>query len=115
VLDVSNLAQPQQVARYSVSGAGTHNFSMDEQSGVLYAAYYNAGVRAIDVRGNLGSCPQSQRTVRNECDLRLMGREAGVALTGGQFVWGVAFRGGRVYASDMRTGIYALDAAPFVR
>jgi hypothetical protein len=115
VLDVSNLAQPLQVARYSVSGAGTHNFSMDEQSGVLYAAYYNGGVRAIDVLGDLGSCPASQRTVRNECDLRLMGRELGVALTGGYFVWGVAFRGGRVYASDMRTGIYALNATPFLR
>src|SRR5690348_12562623 len=41
VVDVSNMASPREVAFYTVSGAGTHNFSMDESNGILYAAYYN--------------------------------------------------------------------------
>ena len=64
-----------EVAFYHVDGAGTHNFSVDEANGVLYAAYYNGGVRAIDVRGDLGSCPASQQTIDAasglaRCDLR---------------------------------------------
>jgi hypothetical protein len=90
VLDVSNLAQPRQVAVYGVGGAGTHNFWMDEESGVLYAAFYNGGVRALDVRGDLGSCTAAQqRPTSGFCDLRLMHRVAGVAVVSGTFIGGV--------------------------
>jgi hypothetical protein len=51
IVDVSDMAAPREVAFYHVNGAGTHNFSVDEQRGILYAAYYNAGIRAFDVRG----------------------------------------------------------------
>ncbi|MGH7618419.1 MAG: LVIVD repeat-containing protein [Gemmatimonadaceae bacterium] len=38
VLDISDLTNPKEVAFYTVPGAGTHNFSVDETNGVLYAA-----------------------------------------------------------------------------
>jgi hypothetical protein len=119
VIDVSDLTAPKEVAYYSVPGAGTHNFSVDETNGVLYAAYYNGGVRALDVRGDLGTCDASQKAVDatanlSRCDLRLMGRE----LAGGLndlnrpvYVWGVQYLGGNVYASDMLNGIWKLRAA----
>ena len=115
VIDISSMSEPRQVAIYSVPGAGTHNFTMDEESGVLYAAYYNGGVRALDVRGDLESCTAVQRSPRGPCDLRLMGREAGVSLLGGTFIWGVAFQGTHVYASDMLSGIYKVDASSLLR
>ncbi|HSJ32994.1 MAG TPA: hypothetical protein VK933_16250 [Longimicrobiales bacterium] len=115
VIDVSNLSQPEQVAIYSIPGAGTHNFWMDEESGVLYAAYYNAGVRAIDVRGDLGSCTSAQRSPKGPCDLRRMNREAGVSLLGTTFIWGVVHQGTHLYASDMLSGIYKVDASALVR
>ena len=59
VLDVSDLTHPREVAFYHVPSAGTHNFSVDETNGVLYAAYYNAGVRALDVHGDLETCDVS--------------------------------------------------------
>ena len=62
VVDVSNMAAPREVAFYTVPGAGTHNFSVDEPNGILYAAYYNGGVRAIDVRGDLGTCTDAQKS-----------------------------------------------------
>jgi len=118
VVDISNPAAPKEVAFYRVDGAGTHNFSVDEANGVLYAAYYNGGVRAIDVRGDLGTCPVNQQVVDGStglarCDLRLMGREIGVGLTGlnrGVYVWGVQYQAGTVYASDMVNGIWKLKA-----
>jgi hypothetical protein len=111
VIDIDDITQPRQVARYSVAGAGTHNFSMDEESGVLYAAYYNGGVRALDVTGDLEACSAAQRLADGLCSLRSMGREKAVALTAGHYIWGVAYQDGTVYASDMTSGIYRLDAS----
>jgi len=119
VVDISDPTAPKEVAFYHVDGAGTHNFSVDESHGVLYAAYYNAGVRAIDVRGDLGTCPSSQQAVNGpgkltRCDLRLMGRELATGLgDAGKpvYVWGVQYLGGTVYASDMLNGIWKLTAA----
>lgn len=112
VVDVSDMSAPREVAFYHVDGAGTHNFSVDEQRGILYAAYYNAGVRAIDVRGDLSGCTADQKSSDGRCDLRKMGRELGAGLVNTQsFIWGVHFDGNFVYASDMLTGIWKLAAA----
>ena len=118
VIDVSNMAAPREVAFYTVPGAGAHNFSMDEANGILYAAYYNGGVRALDVRGDLGTCADTQKSApRNQavpiCDLSKMGRELAVGLKDRAepvFVWGVQFLGGSVFASDMLNGIWKLRA-----
>jgi hypothetical protein len=115
VVDISDLANPREVAFYSVQGAGTHNFWMDEPRGVLYAAYYNGGVRALDVRGDLGTCSLAQRSADGRCDLGLMGRELATGLTGGQAVsiWSVQYAGGYLYASDMLSGLWKME--PVVR
>ena len=120
VVDVSNMAAPKEVAFYTVPGAGTHNFSMDEPNGILYAAYYNGGVRALDVRGDLSACTAAQKSSpKNQtvqlCDLSKMGREKGVGLKDratNVFIWGVHFLNGVVYASDMVKGnsIWKLQA-----
>jgi hypothetical protein len=115
VVDVSNPSQPQYVALYHLPGAGTHNFWMDEPSGILYAAYYNGGVRALDVRGDLSVCTTEQKSATGLCDLRLMKRERGVALTSGHYVWGVVHQGTHLYASDMRSGIHKIDASSLKR
>ena len=124
VVDVGDLADPtrwREVATFSVRDAGVHNFSVDEAAGVLYAAYYGGGVRALDVRGDLSSCTDAQRTPDGRCDLARMGRHIGAALDTGPktvepltgiahepFVWGVEFLAGNVYASDMMGGLWKL-------
>jgi hypothetical protein len=111
VVDISDIANPREVAFYRVQGAGTHNFWMEESRGVLYAAYYNGGVRALDVRGDLGTCAPAQRAPDRRCDLGLMGRELATGLTGAQpvSIWSVQLSGGFVYASDMLNGLWKLD------
>jgi hypothetical protein len=131
VVDLSDPTAPKEVAFYHVEGAGAHNFSVDEANGVLYAAFYNGGVRALDVRGDLGTCEPSQQSFNAtanlfRCDLRLTGREIGVGLldlgpsqvvvrnsSGSPLVsvWGVQHLNGNVYASDMVNGIWKLGAA----
>ena len=119
VIDVSDPTQPKEVAFYHIDGAGTHNFSVDEVNGVLYAAYYNAGVRALDVRGDLGTCAASQQDFNaalnlTRCNLGLMGRELATGLMDVNrpvYVWGVQYLSGKLYASDMLNGIWKLAAA----
>lgn len=118
VVDISDLTHPKEVAFYHVEGAGTHNFSVDEAHGVLYAAYYNGGVRALDIRGDLGTCAANQQIVTasnlTRCDLRLMGRELAtglIELNRTIYIWGVQYLNGTVFASDMVSGLWKLKAA----
>ncbi|HJQ54354.1 MAG TPA: hypothetical protein VJ825_10980 [Gemmatimonadaceae bacterium] len=115
VVDVSDLSKPIEVAFYTLPGAGTHNFSVDEARGILYAAYYNGGVRAIDVTGDLSSCDTDAKSSDGRCDLGKMGRELGHGLgdVGPVYVWGVQFTGSNVYASDMLNGLWKLGVVGF--
>ncbi len=115
VVDVSNFASPREVAFFHLDGAGTHNFSVDESRGILYAAYYNAGVRAIDVTGDLSSCADADKGSLGRCDLAKMGREVAhwPDGTGGVYVWGVKLIGLRLYASDMLSGLWKLGPVSF--
>ncbi len=128
VVDVGsgNWTGAREVAFYTVANAGTHNFWVDEPSGILYAAYYNGGVRALDVRGDLSACTEAQKTTLVDavnggtarlCDLGKMGREAGRALVGGGqvSVWGVQMVGNRLYASDMLNGLWKVDISSLKR
>jgi hypothetical protein len=112
VVDISTITAPVEVARYSVSNAGTHNFSMDEANGLLYAAYYNGGVRVLDVRGDLGACSAPQKTSDGRCDLTLMGREKAVfSGNGSVYVWGVHWTPTGMFASDMLNGLWRITPA----
>ncbi|MEO7997444.1 MAG: hypothetical protein ABI852_08370 [Gemmatimonadaceae bacterium] len=109
VVDVSNFVRPVEVAVFSAADAGVHNFSMDESRGVLYAAYYNGGVKVLDVRGDLSTCTAAQKTLDNRCDLAKMGRLkafANISANGLAYVWGVHFSSGALYASDMLSGLW---------
>ena len=111
VVDIADIDNPREVAFYGVQGAGAHNFWMDEPRGILYAAYYNGGVRALNVRGDLGSCTPAQRAPDGRCNLALMGRELATGVTGCQpvSIWSVQYSGGFVYASDMLNGLWKLS------
>jgi hypothetical protein len=98
VIDVSDLANPVEVAFYRLTGAGAHNFWMDEAAQVLYAAFYNGGVVALDVSGSLSG---------NLAGRELARLQPGGA--GGTYVWGVMqHSNGSLYAADMLSGAWQL-------
>jgi hypothetical protein len=113
VVDLSDMTRPREVAVFGVSGAGAHNFSVDEARGILYAAFYNGGVQAIDVRGDLGTCDVVNTRSDGRCDLALVGRRLSTGLLDQSmavYVWGVHYLGQHVYASDMLNGLWKLNA-----
>ncbi|MGH7430168.1 MAG: LVIVD repeat-containing protein, partial [Candidatus Methylomirabilaceae bacterium] len=98
VVDVFDLNNPREVAFYRMSGAGPHNFWMDESRQILYAAYYNGGVVALDVSGTLAG--------------NLASRALDTIAPGGPnntFVWGVQLYDNSLYAIDMLSGFWQLD------
>jgi hypothetical protein len=97
VVDVSDLARPREVALFHLDGAGTHNFWVDEARQVLYAAYYNGGVVAIDISG----------TLSGDLSGRLLSqvRPGGA---GNTYTWGVQLANGSLYAIDMLSGLWQL-------
>ena len=97
VVDVTNLAAPVEVATYHLAGAGVHNFWMDEAAGVLFAAYYNGGVVALDVSGTLTGNLASRELAKIQ--------PGGAANT---FTWGVMQANGAIYAADMLSGLWRL-------
>ncbi|MBA3917259.1 MAG: hypothetical protein C0516_01580 [Gemmatimonas sp.] len=114
VVDLQDLPAPREVAFYNVAGAGTHNFSVDEASGLAYVAYYNAGVRVLDVRGDLAACTAAQRSSDGRCDLTRMGRERAAFRGPGNlplYIWGVHWSSTGVFASDMLNGLWRITPA----
>jgi hypothetical protein len=111
VVDVSNIEDPIEVAHYRLQRAGSHDLWAEDD--VLYVAYYNAGIRALDVSGTLRG------------DLGLQGREiAALPTTDARafvpdrpLTWGPQVYNGLVYASDHTSGLWILrlhrnDSAP---
>ncbi len=113
VVDISTLASASEVAVFTVAGAGTHNFSVDEANGFLYAAYYNGGVRVLDVRGDLASC--TVKLADGRCNMGASGREKarflGAGSLNGLYVWGVHWSSTGLFASDMLNGLVKLSPA----
>ena len=108
VVDISNMSSPVEVAYYHMAGlgaprdsAGTHNFWVDETNKVLYAAYYNGGVVAINIAGPLQGNLSSREIARI--------RPGGL---GNTFVWGVMQYQGSLYATDMLSGFWQLKLGP---
>jgi hypothetical protein len=97
VVDVSDLRNPVEVAFFHMNEAGTHNFWMDEERQILYAAYYNGGVVALDVSG----------TLEGNLSSRLLSqvRPGGA---GNTYTWGVQLANGVLYAIDMLSGLWQL-------
>ena len=108
MIDFSDLDNPEEVARFEVPFAGSHNFWVDEESETLYATFYNGGVRVVDISGELMG------------DLLAQGRQINFFMPGDPngFVpnmpqtWGAQLHKGHIFYSDMHSGLWASKLAP---
>ncbi|MFQ5529286.1 MAG: LVIVD repeat-containing protein [Gemmatimonadota bacterium] len=108
VVDLRDLANPREVATFSLPGDPPHNFWLDEERGILYVAWFSKGVRAIDVTGELLG------------ELDKQGREYGSSVYGippdctrdaaptSTCAWSAMFENGLVYVSDYMSGLWIL-------
>ena len=100
VLDMTDIENPVEVARYEVPEAGAHNVWVDDDK--LYIGYYQGGLRVVDVSGELRG------------DLYRQGREMAALKTTDHdtivpnwpMTWGAQLFKGRIYSSDMNSGLW---------
>lgn len=105
VIDVSDIEHPRQVGKYEVPEAGAHNFWIEDD--VLYMGYYQAGLRAIDVSGELRG--DLYRQGREIAFFRPMGTTPETAiLPNAPMTWGAVLHKGLIYATDFNSGLWIL-------
>jgi hypothetical protein len=101
VVDVTNIETPVEVARYEVPRAGAHNVWAEDD--VLYVAYYNAGLRAVDVSGELRGDLRACRAASWRCWRPPTSRRF---VPDRPFTWGPQPYRGLVFASDHNSGLW---------
>jgi choice-of-anchor B domain-containing protein len=102
VLDMTDIDRPREVARYEVPEAGAHNVWVEDDR--LYVGYYQAGLRVVDVSGELRG------------DLYRQGREIGYVIplddrttvANWPMTWGAQVFKGNVFTSDLNSGLWVV-------
>ncbi len=110
VIDVHDLSAPREVATFRLPGTTPHNFWLDEDTGVLYLAWYTNGLRALDVNGTLlGDLDRQGREIFGEV---YDGAGSGCASVQGTCSWAPQLHDGLLYVSDMNKGLVVLRPSP---
>ena len=106
IVDFTDPMNPVQLARYEVSEYGTHNMWVEDD--VLYQAYYEGGVRMVDISGDLMG------------NLYTQGRELSVFkafdplgyIPNSAAAWGVMPWKGNIFFADINSGMWAVKMQP---
>jgi len=111
VVDLTDIEHPAEVGKFEVPEAGVHN--MWAEGDKLYVAYYNGGIRIIDISGELRG------------DLYRQGRQVGffyptdehAFVPNTPMTWGPQLHKGNIFASDMNSGLWVVrldESAPAI-
>ncbi len=105
-VDFTNIKAPQEVARYEIPLAGSHNYWIE--SDTLYAAFYNGGLRVVDISGELlGDLYQQGREIA-----WFLPSHTKASVPNASMVWGPQPYKGLVYFSDHHSGLWAVRIVP---
>ena len=106
IVEWDDWENPREVARYQVPEAGSHNLWVEDD--ILYVAYYNGGLRVVDVSGELmGDLYEQGREIASFLPLDPQGY-----LANAPFVWGPQPYKGHIFVSDWYSGLWAVKLLP---
>lgn len=105
-IDFTDPDNPREVARYQVPEAGTHNLWVEGDR--LYAAFYEGGLRVIDISGELeGDLYRQGREIARYKAYDAEGKVPNTPMT-----WGPQPHKGHVFFSDFNSGLWAVKLEP---
>ena len=106
VVDYSDIENPVEVAWYEVPEAGAHNVWAEGDR--LYIGYYQAGLRVLDISGELrGNLYQQGREVA-----AFVPRDDDMVVPNWPMTWGAQIFKGRIFSSDLNSGIWITELRP---
>jgi len=106
VIDFTDPENPEMVARYEMPEYGSHNIWVEDD--ILYQAYYEGGLRMVDVSGELMG------------NLYTQGREIAVFkpfdpagyVANAPMVWSAMPHKGHIFISDTNSGLWSVKVQP---
>ena len=105
-VDFTDPLNPEEVARYEVPEAGSHNFWIEDD--VLYAAFYNGGTRVVDISGEL----KGNLTYQGREIARFMAFDPEGYAANAPFSWGPQLHKGHLFIAEHNSGLWAIKLQP---
>jgi hypothetical protein len=107
-IEFDDAAQPVEIARYRVPEAGPHNLWVDWENDILYVAYFNGGLRVVDISGDLvGDLYRQGREIA-----KFYSDDLESFIPNAPMVWGPQPFKGNIFFSDFHSGLWAVRLAP---
>lgn len=102
IVDFTDLKNPVEVARYQIPEAGPHNFWVANDT--LYVGYYNAGLRVVDISGELkGNLYDQGRELA-----RFQAMDKNGYVPNAPMAWGPQPHKGHVFFTDFNSGLWSV-------
>ena len=108
VIEVTDIESPTEVARFEVPEAGAHNIWVEND--LLYIAYYQGGLRVVDVSGELRGDLYAQG--RQVGWFHTAARDGEGAKANAPLAWGPQVFKDHVFVSDMNSGLWVVRLDP---
>ncbi|MCH8990916.1 MAG: Ig-like domain-containing protein, partial [Acidobacteria bacterium] len=106
IVDFTDPMNPEEVARYEVPEAGSHNLWIEDDK--LYAAYYNGGMRVVDISGELkGNLMYQNREIA-----RYLAYDPEGYVPNAPFTWGPQPYKGNLFFAEHNSGLWAVKLQP---
>ena len=106
IVDFTDPMNPEEVARYEVPEAGSHNLWIEDDK--LYAAYYNGGMRVVDISGELkGNLKYQNREIA-----RYLAYDPEGYVPNAPFTWGPQPYKGNLFFAEHNSGLWAVKLQP---
>ncbi len=106
IVDFTDPMNPEEVARYEVPEAGSHNLWIEDDK--LYAAYYNGGMRVVDISGELkGNLMYQNREIA-----RYLAYDPDGYVPNAPFTWGPQPYKGNLFFAEHNSGLWTVKLQP---
>ena len=105
-VDFTDPLNPEEVARYEVPEAGSHNIWIEDDK--LYAAFYQGGMRVVDISGELkGNLYHQGREIA-----RYMAYDPNGVVPNSPMTWGAQPYKGNLFFVEYNSGLWAIKLKP---
>ena len=107
-VDFTDPGNPEEVARFQLADSGPHNLWVDWEEEVMYVGYYDAGLRVVDLSGELlGDLYRQGREIA-----RFFPEDNEGFLANAAFTWGPQPHKGTIFLADFNSGLWAVRLKP---